>query len=346
MERNQYIMEIIQAASLLLIGFVLLIKGADFFVDGSSSIARRFHVSPLVIGMTIVAMGTSLPELAVSVAASASGSNSLAVSNVVGSNLFNLMVVLGASAVLSRLSVSKDVLWRDYPFSVFCMMLLLGLGLYGMELNRLDGILFLVIFAVFLCGMVRSAVAGSQAIYNKEETAPSASGNLSASTDSGNAASISQPVSEQDDPVLKSVLFILGGAAAIKFGGDWVVDGAVVIARAIGATETLIGLTIVACGTSLPELVTSIVAARKDELDMAVGNVVGSNIFNVLLILGTAATISPIPFMRENMIDIVVLLIFSLLTWLFCVTRKEISRREGIIMVALYAVYLVYICLR
>ena len=294
-------------------------------MDGSSSVARRFRVPPLVIGMTIVAMGTSLPELSVSVAASASGSNSLAVSNVVGSNLFNLMVVLGASAILSQLSVSRDVLRRDYPFSVFCMVMLLALGLFGMELTRGDGIVFLVIFVVFLILMVRSALAG------RNESGKEADSEIN-ETASGS--------------ILKDVLFIIGGAVAIKFGGDWVVDGAVVIARQLGVTETLIGLTIVACGTSLPELVTSIVAARKNELDMAVGNVVGSNIFNILLILGTAATISPIPFLRENMIDIFVLLAFSIITWIFCVTQKRIGKREGVAMVALYVIYLIYICLR
>ena len=318
-------MHILQAIIFLVLGFVLLIKGADFFVDGSSSVARRFRVPPLVIGMTIVAMGTSLPELSVSVAASASGSNSLAVSNVVGSNLFNLMVVLGASAILSQLSVSRDVLRRDYPFSVFCMVMLLALGLFGMELTRGDGIVFLVIFVVFLILMVRSALA------SRNESGKEADSEIN-ETASGS--------------ILKDVLFIIGGAVAIKFGGDWVVDGAVVIARQLGVTETLIGLTIVACGTSLPELVTSIVAARKNELDMAVGNVVGSNIFNILLILGTAATISPIPFLRENMIDIFVLLAFSIITWIFCVTQKRIGKREGVAMVALYVIYLIYICLR
>ena len=316
-------MRTIQAIIFLILGFILLIKGADFFVDGSSSVARRFRVPSLVIGMTIVAMGTSLPELSVSVAASASGSNSLAVSNVVGSNLFNLMVVLGASAILSQLSVSRDVLRRDYPFSVFCMVMLLALGLHGMELTRGDGIAFLAIFVVFLALMVRSALAG-----RSEE-----------SEEGGDDA-------QESGSILKDILFIIGGAVAIKFGGDWVVNGAVVIARQLGVTETLIGLTIVACGTSLPELVTSMVAARKNELDMAVGNVIGSNIFNVLLILGTAAAISPIPFLRENMIDIFVLLAFSLLTWIFCVTKKQIGKREGAAMVALYVVYLIYICLR
>lgn len=351
-------MQILQAIILLIIGFIFLIKGADFFVDGSSSVARRFRVPALVIGMTIVAMGTSLPELSVSVAASASGSNSLAVSNVVGSNIFNLMVVLGASAIFSSLAVSRDVLRRDYPFSVFCMVLLLALGLLGMELTRGDGIVFLAIFVVFLIVMVRSALVERNANEPAENTTNKISENsenYATESTTGSAANTATAEKAEDAEqasdtetisIPKSLFCILAGAIAIKLGGDWVVSGAVTIARQLGVTETLIGLTIVACGTSLPELVTSIVAARKDELDMAVGNVVGSNIFNVLLILGTAAAISPIPFLRENMIDIFVLLAFSLLTWIFCVSKKEISKPEGITMIALYAVYLVYICLR
>ena len=289
-------------------------------MGGSSAISRMFSVPPLVIGMTIVAMGTSLPELSVSVVASLNNSNSLAVSNVVGSNLFNLMVVLGASALFSRVNVSNEVLKRDYPFSVICMILLLILGVVGGQLSQGDGILFLVVFAVFLAMMVRAAVAENRSGGEEE--------------------------SVEDMPVILSILFVVGGCVAIKLGGDWVVDGAVKIAQFFGVSETLIGLTIVACGTSLPELVTSLVAAKKGEQDMAIGNVIGSNIFNVLLILGTASAISPIDFVQENLIDIGVLLVFSLIVWLFCVTRKGIDRAEGVAMLAAYAGYLVYACIR
>ena len=309
------------AVLLLAAGFVLLIKGADFFVDGSSSVAKRLNVPSLIIGMTIVAMGTSLPELSVSVAASMSGSNSLAVSNVVGSNLFNMMVVLGSSALLSELSVSQDVLRRDYPFSVGCAVLLLVLGYFGMTLGRMDGVLLLVVFAGFLLLMIRAAKQGSHEGAGEEEVKVSSSW-------------------------LKDILSIVGGAVAIKFGGDFAVDGAVSIARFLGVTETLIGLTIVACGTSLPELVTSLVAAKKNELDMAVGNVVGSNIFNILLILGVASAISPITFLYENMIDIIVLVVFSIITWAFCLTKQKLSKTEGLVMILAYAVFLVYICMR
>ena len=321
-------MELAKALLFLVLGFVFLIKGADFFVDGSSAIAQRLRIPPLVIGMTIVAMGTSLPELSVSVAASVSGNNSLSVSNVVGSNMFNLLVILGVSALISNVAVSQDVLRRDYPFFVLCMVLLLALGAIGMEISRIDGLIFLAVFAVFLYGMVRASLKARQ-------------GETSSGQDEAGSDGAKEPMG-----IPLSVVCIVGGAVAIKLGGDWVVDSAVVIARTFGASETLIGLTIVALGTSLPEFVTSLIAAGKGELDMAIGNVVGSNIFNVLLILGVAGSISSIAVQRENVIDIVILLTFCLLVWLFCVTKKTINRAEGLVMLALYVGYMCYIFVR
>ncbi len=329
------VQEVLLAVVMLVLGFVFLIKGADFFVEGSSAIARKFRVPPLIIGMTIVAMGTSLPELSVSVSASIKGSNALAVSNAVGSNLFNLMVVLGASAVISKMSVTNDVLRRDFPFSIFCEALLLGLGIIEMKISRTDGGILLVIFVIFLFIMVKTAMSARKESL-QAESVNGASG-LNDETTGENP---------EDIPILKNILFIIGGAVAIKFGGDWVVSGATTIALAIGISENLVGLTIVACGTSLPELVTSMVAAKKNELDMAVGNVVGSNIFNVLMILGVAAVFSPITFITQNIVDIAVLLVFSVLAWFFCLTRKCLERKEGIVMLLLYVVYLVYICVR
>jgi len=334
-------MEALKAIILLAIGFVLLIKGADFFVDGASSVAKTLKVPGLIIGMTVVAMGTSLPELAVSVTASMNNSNTLAVSNVVGSNLFNLMVVLGSSALFSTLMVSSDTLKRDFPFSIVCAAILAFLGIIGfkkdgsfgkaMELDRVDGIIILALFALFMYMMIHAALKA-----RKAGTEP--------------AEDVKEDAEESEEiktlPMWRSLLYIVGGIVAIKFGGDWVVDGAVSIAKMIGISETLIGLTIVACGTSLPEFVTSIVAARKNELDMAIGNVVGSNIFNILLILGVAATISPIAIITENLIDIVVLIVFSLFVYVLCGKDKDLSKKEGIIMLVLYAVYLVYICMR
>ena len=320
---------ILKAVVVLIIGFVLLVKGADFFVEGASSVAKMLKVPSLIIGMTIVAMGTSLPETSVSIAASMNNQNTLAVSNVVGSNIFNLMVVLGICAVISKLQVSRDVLKRDYPFSVLCAILLLVCGCIGMELGRIDGIAFLVIFVGFIVVLIKSAMDARKRgeISEKERE-------------------MNEEMSEmKEQPVWKSIIYIVGGAIAIKYGGDWVVDSASTIATGFGISATLVGLTICSVGTSLPELVTSIVAARKNELDMAVGNVVGSNVFNILMVLGVAATISPITFLMEN-VDIIVLLVFSLITWVFCITKKEIGKKEGIIMLVLYAIYLVYICLR
>ena len=310
----------------LLIGFVLLIKGADFFVDGASAVAQKLKVPSLIIGLTIVAMGTSLPELAVSVTASISGNNALSVSNVVGSNLFNLMVVLGLSAVLNPIQVAEDTLKKDYPFSVACAIGLLIRGAIGMELGHVDGIILLVVFVGFIIFQVRAGLK-----HRKEVIA-------------SGAAEEEEEI--KDMPYWQAFLFIVGGAAAIKFGGDFVVNSAVDIATAFGLSQTLIGLTIVAMGTSLPELVTSVVAAKKGELDMAVGNVVGSNVFNILMILGVAAAISPITFLMENVIDIAILLVFSLITYVFSRTKNVLSKKEGVAMLALYAGYMVYICMR
>ena len=319
--------EMLLALLLLIIGFVLLIKGADFFVDGSSSVAKRLKVPSMIIGLTIVAMGTSLPECAVSVTASLNNNNDLAVSNVIGSNIFNLMVVCGVCALFTPLAVSKDTLKKEFPFSIICAILLAALGAVGMTLGRIDGIVFLVIFAVYLCLMIVSAKNARNEALNKE---------------------LEEEVDEEIKilPVWQCIVYIIGGAVAIKFGGDFVVDGASTIATGFGISQNLIGLTIVALGTSLPELVTSIVAARKNEVDMALGNVIGSNIFNILLVLGIAAAISPVGFLMDNIVDTLILIIMSSAVLVFAWTSKVINRKEGIAMLCMYAVYMVYICMR
>ncbi len=311
--------QVLWSVVLLVIGFVLLIKGADFFVEGSSSVAKRLKVPSIIIGLTIVAMGTSLPECAVSITASITNNNALAVSNAVGSNIFNLMVVCGFCALFNPLAVEKSTLKKEFPFSMICAVLLLVFGYLAMTLGRADGLLLLAVFIGFLIWMVRSALkARAQASDEEYELLP----------------------------VWKCLLFIIGGIIAIKFGGDFVVEGASAIAAKAGLSQNLIGLTIVACGTSLPELVTSVVAARKNELDMALGNVIGSNIFNILFVLGVAAAISPIAFIMENVIDIVILIAMSAVVWGFAWTKKTLDKKEGIVMLAMYAVYLVYICIR
>lgn len=306
---------------LLVVGFVLLIKGADFFVDGSSSVAKRLRVSSLIIGMTIVAMGTSLPECSVSISAALAHNTGVAVGNAVGSNMFNLMVVCGVCALLCPLAVKKTTLRRDFPFSVLVAILLMALGWLGMSLGRLDGVICLLFFAFFLGWMISSAIRNRQNTNDAEEE-------------------------YKIRPIWQCVIFIIGGVAAIAVGGDFVVDSASAIAKTFGMSQDLIGLTIVAFGTSLPELVTSIVAAKKREVDMALGNVIGSNIFNILFVLGIAAAISPMTIHMENIIDMIALLIMSIIVLCFAWTKGKIQRLEGVVMLIIYAAYAVYICIR
>jgi len=310
------------ALILLVVGFIFLIKGADFFVEGASAVAKKLHVPALVIGMTIVAMGTSLPELSVSVTASIAGSNQLAIGNVVGSNIFNLMVVLGSCALFSALEVSDDTIKKDLPFSIICAAVLIVTGIIGGSVGHIDGLILLVLFIIFLGSMLKAAKKSRAAATEDEEN------------------------EIVDIPTWLCIIYIIGGAVAIKFGGDWVVDSCTTLAYMFGMSETLVGLTIVALGTSLPELVTSIVAARKNELDMAIGNVVGSNIFNILLILGVAGAISPMTFLKVNAIDTLILIVFSVIVGLMCMKKKNLNKGNGIIMLVLYALYLGYIIVR
>ncbi len=318
---------------LLLVGFVLLIKGADWFVEGSSSIAKRLMVPTIIIGMTIVAMGTSLPEAAVSVRASFAGNNELAVSNVTGSNLFNLLVVIGLCAILNNVPIKRDTEKKDIPFSIGITVIMLVLGIVGMALGHVDGLIFIAIFIFYLLRMITTAM-------NKrsEETD-------GALKEKREGASL-QAALVAPKPVWQSVLLIGIGIVGIILGGTWVVNGASAIALAFGLSQNLVGLTIVAIGTSLPELVTSMVAAKKGEVDLAMGNAIGSNIFNILFVLGIAASISPVGFDTENIIDISILIGVSLIVWVFAKTGKKIGRKEGLLMIAIYAAYMVYICLR
>lgn len=328
---NELFQSVPFAVILLILGFAFLVKGADAFVEGCSSIAKRFQVPSLIIGMTIVAMGTSLPETAVSITASVTGNNALAVSNAVGSNIFNLMIVVGVCAILTPVAVRKETLKIDFPFSIVCAVLLLVLGAIGMTLGHVDGVLFIVLFVIFILYMIKSAQNSRKD--NKDMGVEEAEYALEAEE-------------IQIMPVPKSIIFIVLGCAAIALGSDWVVDGATTIAEAMGVSQTLIGLTVVAFGTSLPELATSIMAAKKNEVDMALGNAIGSNIFNILMVLGIAAAISPMAFITENIIDIVILIAFSAIVWIMAWTKHELSKKEGWVMAILYAVYVVYICMR
>ena len=316
---------------LLILGFVLLIKGADFFVDGSSSVAKLLKVPSIIIGLTVVAFGTSMPELSVSVTAAIQGSNELAVSNVLGSNLFNLLMVLGCCAVMSPVRADESLLKKEFPFSILIAIILLLLNsdfsvakvLAGDEffvLGRAGGALLLMLFVLFLYSTVRNALAAR----NDENP-------------------------EEDYKVMppaKSAIYIVGGLAGIVYGGDLVVESASAIALTFGWSQTFIGLTIVAIGTSLPELVTSVVAAKKGENDLAVGNVVGSNIFNILLILGVSSVISPIRLEVVAVYDTLILVAVSSLIYFLAFTKKEIRRSAGVLCLLVYAVFFVYVLMR
>ena len=309
----------------LVIGFVLLVKGADLFVDGSSSVAKKFHIPSVIIGLTIVAFGTSAPELAVSMSAAMKGSNDIAIGNVVGSNIFNTLVVLGASAALTPIAVEKGIIKKDYPLSIFAAVLLAVLSLdviFGkdaMTISRVDGVILLVCFAFFLYSTIKTALKGN---------------------DAGEEEEI------KNIPMWKSLLFIVIGLAGIVWGGDLSVEGAKDIARFFGLSEALIGLTIVACGTSLPELVTSVIAAKKGESDIAVGNVVGSNIFNIFLIIGASATILPMNVSSSYVFDMAVLVATMIIPFIVIAKTKKVTRAQGLVMIAAYVLYTVYLIMR
>lgn len=300
---------------LLLVGFALLIKGADFFVEASSSIAKVLRVPSIIIGLTIVAFGTSAPELAVSTTASLAGNNEIAVGNVIGSNIFNLLVVLGACGAIRPFAVRLR--W-DFLASIGVGGVLLLLIFRDQYLSRPDALILLALFITFMALTVRDALINR--------------------TSADEEFKVLSP--------LRSAVYIIGGLAAIVWGGDLVVDCASQIALSFGLSQTLVGLTVVALGTSLPELVTSVVASRKGENGLALGNVIGSNIFNILMVLGLSAAVSPIRVNSYAVIDATCLIVFSLITWFLCRSKERISRVEGLTMLGIYTAYLVYICIR
>lgn len=307
---------------MLVIGFVLLVWGADKFVEGASALARKMGVSPLLVGLTIVAFGTSMPELAVSVTAALRGANEIAVGNVVGSNMFNLLVVAGLSAVICPLVMDKMLLRRDWPLSIFAAVLLLAAIAPDHVIARWEGAVLLVIFAVILSRQIKAALNDRAQL----------------------AAAEAEAAEMTKSPVLIWVNIVLG-LACIVLGGQLAVNGATGIARMFGLSETLIGLTIVAIGTSLPELVTSIVAARKGQNEIAMGNVIGSNLFNILLILGVSAVITPIPVQATSIIDCLFLIAISVVFYLPA-RKGKLGRLPGAVMAAMYVAYTAYLIMR
>ncbi len=301
---------------LLLVGFVLLIKGADFFVDGSSSVARHLGIPAFVVGLTIVAMGTSAPEAAVSIAAGISGSNELAISNVIGSNIFNLLVVAGLCAVIKPYTVEKVMLKRDFPVNIISNVLLIVMMAIGNLLGYLNGLLLLVGIITYVLFVVLKAI--------KHRT-----------HDEGDEIKKISPA--------VSVILIVVGLAMVIFGGDLVVDNATALAKELGWSEAFIGLTIVAIGTSLPELVTSVVAAKKGESGLALGNVIGSNIFNILFILGLSSSISAIPVDSAAIINCIIMLAVTVLVYVACLIKKGMGRIVGFACVLGYIGYTAYL---
>ncbi|OON95799.1 MAG: sodium:proton exchanger [Candidatus Epulonipiscioides saccharophilum] len=318
---------------ILLAGFLFLIKGADCFVDGASSIAKSLRVPTLIIGLTIVAFGTSAPELAVSVTSALDGRNAIAIGNVVGSNIFNILMVVGASAAILPLHVKTTIFIKELPFTLLASITLLVLGLdyvlgdviavseeYSGYIDRVDGIILLFFFGIFLYYLVDTALVARKNHKEDDEI--------------------------KTMPMKKSVLLSLLGVVGIVLGGQMVVDSASEIAIAWGMSEGVVGLTIVAIGTSLPEFVTSVVAATKGQSDLALGNVIGSNIFNIYLILGVSTIINPIPVNADLIIDMVIMIITVIATFFFALTNRQISRTEGSIFCVSYFVYMAYILIR
>lgn len=301
---------------LLLIGFFLLIKGADIFVDGSSSIAGVLRVPSVIIGLTIVAMGTSAPEAAVSINAGLVGNNDISLGNIVGSNIFNLLMVIGICAVISSAASHKDILKRDLWWNIGVTMLLYLLIFDGC-ISRTDGLILLAAFILYIGLTIHSALK------NRVEAA-----------------------AQTFMPLPKSFIYITFGLAAIVFGGDLVVDNASLIAKNLGMSDTLVGLTIVAVGTSLPELVTSVTASRKGDSGIALGNAVGSCLFNILFILGMTSVITPIHAARELIVDTAILMAAAILILIAAKTGRKTSRLEGIVCVSAYIAYTVHIVMR
>lgn len=309
---------------LLLLGFFLLIKGADFLVDGCVSVAKMLRVPSLIIGLTIVAFGTSCPELSVSVTASMSNQNAMAYANVVGSNIFNLLVVVGVSAIVAPFAVKPSMVKIEMPISLALAVLLVlfTAGVFrgaSAAVGQAEGVILIILFIIFVIYMVISALRNRTEAEEEEA---------------------------KKRPWWMALAFIAGGLAAIVWGGNLVVKSASTIAAAFGMSENLIGLTIVALGTSLPELVTSVVAAKKGESDLALGNAVGSNIFNILMVLGVAAAISPVAVELEAVIDTIFLIAATAAVLVMACQKKHISRTEGLVMVLMYAAYMIYACVR
>ena len=321
-------MEAVLQIFLLAAGCVMLIKGADFFVDGSSGIASRFGISQLVVGLTIVAMGTSAPEAAVSISAALKGNAGITIGNVLGSNILNIFIILGLTALLTKktVPVASSTIKIEMPFMIVIMLILLWMGYAGNEIARLEGAGLWIVFLLYLFYLFKMAKKGADknSKDNKGESSP-------------------REGEKKEKSMAMLVLFTAVGLALIVIGSSVTVDAATEIAKIIGLSERFLGLTIVALGTSLPELFTSVSAARKGKADIAIGNIVGSNVFNVLFVVGTSALITPVVFESKFIVDSIVAVAAGLLLWIFSFRGRSLNRAEGGLLLLGYLGYFIYL---
>ena len=312
-------MTLILQIVLLIVGFVLLIKGADIFVDGASNVAYNLKIPTIIVGLTIVAFGTSAPEAAVSITSAFAKTNALSLGNVVGSNIFNILAVVGISALVGTLTVDKILIKRDFPFLVISTIGLLLIAIIFKEISQLCGVIFLIIIIAYVYRLVQEARKDKEAMSEEIEVKLS---------------------------IPKAFLYIIIGIAGIIIGSDFVVNGASFIAGAFGLSDALIGLTIVAIGTSLPELVTSVTALKKGDNGIVIGNVLGSSIFNILFILGISSAINPLPIKPYMITDILFMTLITILGAIFAYSQNKVDKKEGIVLIALYVLYIAFIISR
>lgn len=301
---------------LLVWGFVMLVKGADWFVDGAAGLARKFGIPQLVVGLTIVAMGTSAPEAAVSITAALKGNADIGIGNVVGSNILNILIILGVSAVITSVAIQKSTFFIEIPYMILITVVLIVMGKIGGDVSRIEGVILWVLFIIYLAYLFVLARKGKD---EKQE--------------------------EETKSIPKLLLSAVVGGVVVVLGSNVTVDSATEIATMLGLSERFIGLTIVALGTSLPELVTSVTAAKKGNADIAIGNIVGSNIFNILFVIGTASIITPINYAPGFLIDGIIAIAAGVLLWISVAKRKELRRPWGVVMLLAYAGYFVYLML-
>ena len=312
-------MELIIQIILLIAGFALLIKGADIFVDGASNIAYNYKIPAVIVGLTIVAFGTSAPEAAISITASLSGSNGISIGNVIGSNIFNILGVIGVSALLGTLTVDKVLIKRDFPFLVVSTIGLLIIAILFGELSQICGIIFLIIIIAYVIYLVKKAREDKEAMGEEVEAKLSIS---------------------------KAILYTILGMVGIIIGGELAVESAKFIAGFFGLSDALIGLTVVALGTSLPELATSITALKKGDNGIVIGNVLGSSIFNILFILGISGAIMPLPIAPEMVSDIALMTVITIIGAIFAYSKNEVDKKEGAVLVALFILYMAFVIIR